>query len=111
MRTMLLAGAGLLLVGLLGLAAPADEARPAKAKKRLLVITQSRGFVHNCVRRRDGQLCLVEKTLTELGAKSGSFEAVCSQDARKEITAENLKNFDAVFFYTTGSLPLSDTQK
>ena len=28
-----------------------------------------------------------------------------------EITPENLKHFDAVFFYTTGELPLSDTQK
>ncbi len=81
------------------------------APKRLLVITESRGFVHDVVRRpKDGSFCLVEQILTELG-KANGFEVVCSQDSRKEINAENLKQFDAVFFYTTGSLPLSDTQK
>jgi type 1 glutamine amidotransferase len=102
----LAAAAGLL--GLAGLGAPAEEAKP---KKRLLVITESRGFVHDCVNRRGKDLCLVEKALIEIGKKSGDFETVCSQDSRKAITAENLKKFDAVFFYTTGSLPLSDTQK
>jgi type 1 glutamine amidotransferase len=55
--------------------------------------------------------CLVESTFAELGKKTGMYDVVCSQDSRAEITAENLKNFDAVFFYTTGELPLSDTQK
>jgi type 1 glutamine amidotransferase len=97
--------AGLVLAA--GVASAADK--PA-AKKRLLVITESKGFRHGCVTRKGDELCLVEKTLTELGEKNG-FDVVCSQDSRKEITAENLKNFDAVFFYTTGDLPLSDTQK
>jgi type 1 glutamine amidotransferase len=92
-----------------GLAAGGDK---PGAKKKLLVITESRGFVHDVVRRgKDGEPCLVEKVLTELGERSGDFEAVCTQDSRKAITAENLANFDAVFFYTTGTLPLSDTQK
>lgn len=55
--------------------------------------------------------CVVEKTFMELSKKTGMFDVVCSQDSRSEISAENLKNFDAVFFYTTGSLPLSGTQK
>lgn len=98
-----------LLFCLLAGLATAREDKPAP--KRLLVITESRGFVHDVVKRpKDGSPCLVEKTLTELG-KQGGFEAVCSQDSRKMITAENLKDFDAVFFYTTGTLPLSDTQK
>jgi type 1 glutamine amidotransferase len=105
-RLFVLAPLGLLFLGLAG----ADEA-PPRAKKRLLVITESKGYMHNCVRRPKGDLSIVEKALTELGAKSGDFEAVCSQDSRKDITAENLKNFDAVFFYTTGSLPLSGVQK
>jgi type 1 glutamine amidotransferase len=106
---------GVLLAGLFVLAGfsfgRADD-KPA-AKKRLLVITESKGFVHDCVNRKraGGKLCLVEQALTELGKKNGDFEAVCSQDSRKMITAENLKDFDAVFFYTTGELPLSDTQK
>jgi type 1 glutamine amidotransferase len=94
------------------LAAGLCRADDSKPKKRLLVITESRGFVHDVVRRgKDGSLSLVEKTLIDIGKKSGDFEAVCSQNSRKDITAENLKNFDAVFFYTSGSLPLSDTQK
>lgn len=82
-----------------------------KAKKRLLVITESKGFVHGCVNRKGQPLCVVEKALIDIGEKSGAFEAVCSQDSRKEITAENLAKFDAVFFFTTGELPLSDVQK
>ncbi len=87
-------------------AAAADK----DSKKRLLVITESQGFRHGCVTRKGDELSLVEKTLTELGEKNG-FDVVCSQDSRSVLTAENLKNFDAVFFYTTGELPLSDTQK
>jgi type 1 glutamine amidotransferase len=86
----------------------ADD-KPAP-KKKLLVITESKGFQHECVKRKGTELCLVEKVLTELGEKNG-FDVECSQDSRSAITAENLKNFDAVFFYTTGDLPLSDTQK
>jgi type 1 glutamine amidotransferase len=63
------------------------------------------------VRRKNSDPALVEKVFQELADKTGLFEVVCSQDSRKDITAENLKNFDAVWFYTTGSLPLSDTQK
>jgi type 1 glutamine amidotransferase len=92
-------------------AAVADDKKP-EAKKKLLVITQSKGFVHEVVKRpMPDEFCLVEKVLTEIGKNSGDFEATCSQDARKEITAENLKNYDAVFFYTTGELELSDVQK
>src|SRR5687768_9246573 len=76
------------------------------AKKKLLVITESKGFVHDVVRRgKDGSLCLVEKTFQDLAKKAGFFDVVVSQDSRKELTAENLKNFDAVWFYTTGTLP------
>jgi type 1 glutamine amidotransferase len=53
---------------------------------------------------------VVEQVMTELGAKNG-FDVVCSQDSRTEVNSDNLKNFDAVWFYTTGELPLSETQK
>jgi type 1 glutamine amidotransferase len=105
---------GLAVVGLFAVvaaAAPAGEKKP-EVKKKLLVITQSKGFVHDVVKRpKPDELCLVEQILTEIGQTSGDFEVTCSQDARKEITAENLKNYDAVFFYTTGELELSDVQK
>jgi type 1 glutamine amidotransferase len=150
-----------------GATAAGDKQPPGK--KRLLLITESKGFVHDVVRRKvtlaadldpmnlpkiqglelkvvkekkkgeevdkivaqySGRIetpagiefsegkkfvakvewCLVEKTFKELGAKH-DFDVVCSQDSRTEITPENLKNFDAAWFYTTGELPLSDTQK
>ena len=119
-------------------------------KKRLLLITESRGFVHSVVARPssvvakgapnmdglefklnknklgvsfNGRLtkpleivaivkpCLVEKTFMELAEKTGLFEVDCSQNSRAELTSDNLKNYDAVFFYTTGELPLTDAQK
>jgi type 1 glutamine amidotransferase len=89
----------------------AEEKKVAPNKKRLLVITESKGFVHDVVNRKGQRLSLAEKVLTELGDKTGDWETVCSQDSRTAITAENLANFDAVFFYTTGELPLSETQK
>ena len=75
---------------------------------KLLVITESKGFVHEVVKRpAPDKFCIVEEALTKLGKDTGDFEAVCSQDSRKAITAENLKQYDAVFFYTTGDLPWS----
>jgi len=55
--------------------------------------------------------CVVEKSFMQLGGKTGMYNVLCSQDSRNEISAEQLKNQDAVFFYTTGTLPLSETQK
>ncbi len=81
------------------------------AAKKLLVITESKGYVHSVVNRQKKDLALAEQVLSDIGKKSGAFEAVCSQDSRKEITAENLRNFDAVFFYTSGQLPQSAVQK
>lgn len=152
MKRFLFASVGLLL---LGLSIPLHADNDKEPKKRLLLITESRGYRHGCVARKvttsitvagkpvtnldgwelsvgkDGKLqasynglaktveveiktkvepCVVEKTFAELAAKH-NFEVVASQNSRKEITAENLKNFDAVFFYTTGSLPLSEVQK
>jgi uncharacterized protein len=110
MKRVLLGVLGALLVSAaVWTVAPVSAEGPTK--KRLLVITESKGFVHDCVNRKGKPLCIVEEALTELGKKTGDWEAVCSQDSRKDITAENLKDYDAVFFYTTGELPLSDTQK
>jgi type 1 glutamine amidotransferase len=110
MRVGLLACTIALVLGLVGTAAGADT--KSGAKRRLLVITESKGFRHGCVTRgKNDELSLVEKTLIELGNKTGDWEAVCTQNSREALTAENLKKFDAVFFYTTGSLPISDVQK
>ena len=75
------------------------------AAKRILVITQSKGFQHGPVKRpAPDQLCLVEQQMKELGEKSGVFTTDFSQDAIAVLTKENLAKYDALFFYTTGSL-------
>lgn len=82
-----------------------------EGKKKLLLITESKGFVHPVVNRGKQPLCLVERTFLKLAEQAKFFEVTTSQNSREAITAENLKNYDAVWFYTTGELPLSDTQK
>ena len=91
----------LVLLAALALAAVTATAAP----KKLLVITQSKGFQHGPVKRpAPDQPCLVEQQLKELGEKSGVFSADFSQDAIAVLTKENLAKYDAVFFYTTGTL-------
>ncbi|MBR91055.1 MAG: glycosyl hydrolase [Verrucomicrobiales bacterium] len=80
------------------------DAQLLAAPKKILVITQSRGFRHGPVNRGGKETCQVERVLAEIGKKSGIFTTVNSQDAIKSITRENLKQFDGLFFYTTGML-------
>jgi uncharacterized protein len=75
------------------------------AAKKILVVTQSKSFQHGVVKRpAPDQLCLVEQQLKELGEQSGIFTTDFSQDAIAVLTKENLAKYDALFFYTTGSL-------
>jgi len=91
--------------------APAAFAQAGVTKKRLLLITESKGFVHGVVNRGKNPLCQVEKTFLELAKKNDFFEVDYSQDSRSVIEGDNLKKYDAIFFYTTGELPLNDAQK
>ena len=97
--------AGLLLAGFTFAA--------AAAPKKILVVTQSKGFMHGAVKRpAPDQLCLVEQTLEKIGKDTGIFETVNSQNAIEVITRENLAKFDGVFFYTTGILlPAGDPRE
>ena len=90
--------------------ASADE-KPKEGGYRILMVTQSKGFVHGSVNRKEGQLAPAEQALTEIGIKSNLFRVDCTQDVAKDFTKENLKNYDIVFFYTTGDLPISDEAK
>ena len=78
--------------------------------KKMLVITQSKGFMHGSVRRpKDSKkLAPSEIALIQLGQQTGLFEATCSQDCATDFTKENLQNYDIVVFYTTGKLPIKD---
>jgi putative membrane-bound dehydrogenase-like protein len=75
------------------------------------VYTVSAGFEHDIVKRpKPDELSFVESWLVHVGNKSGHFQAVPTRDAGS-FTPENLLGFDAVFFYTTGELPLSEDQR
>jgi type 1 glutamine amidotransferase len=78
------------------------SAAPQKRLK-LLYVTQSKGFRHASLHQSEG-------IMENLGAQHG-FDVTLTQMAEKYLTPENLKNFDAIVFYTTGELPLSDAQK
>jgi uncharacterized protein len=74
-----------------------------KGSKRVLFVTQSKGFRH-------ASLHLAEERIETWGAQNG-FDVTLTQMAEKYITPAQLKNYDAIIFYTTMELPLSDAQK
>lgn len=90
------------LLPISGAAAPAQEGKKYKA----LYVTQSKGFRHGSVTRKDGALSPSEVAVTEIARESGLFEVECTQDA-SVLTPEKLKELDVVLFYTTGALPIS----
>ena len=98
-----------LLMIVLVVATTAIESRPSPSstnvmkKRRVLYLTHSAGFKHSV-------LPLSEQILKEIGDKSGAYETVVTQDCAM-ISRDNLKQFDAVVFYTTGELPISDEDK
>jgi len=81
-----------------------------KAKKKLLVIGMSAGFQHDSVSDAMG-------TLYKLGKETGLWDAYLRTDTqlitKKKLSgnAKNLTFFDAIFFMTTGDIPLDDQQK
>ena len=99
-RSLLFVGTTLLLF--FGCTSPVGP--PADGpQKKLLYLTLSAGFKHSV-------LPFSEKKMQELGAQSGYFSVEVTQDAGR-INAENLQQFSAVVFYTTGELPMSEAQK
>jgi len=83
----------------------ADEA--AKKPARILFLTQSAGFKHGSVSRKNGELSPAERAVTDLGIKSNLFRVDATQDA-SQITKEQLDTYDIVMFYTTADLPFKD---
>jgi hypothetical protein len=87
-----------------------SEARNA-AKRKLLFLTHSAGFQHSTITRpkdKPEELAHSEKILTEICARA-DIEVTCTKDCSL-INADNLKKYDAVFFYTTGDLPIPKRQ-
>ena len=53
---------------------------------RLLMVSQSAGFRHGSVTRKDNQLSPAERVVKEMGVTSGLFRADCTQDCAKDFT-------------------------
>jgi type 1 glutamine amidotransferase len=74
------------------------------APKRVLYITYTAGFRH-------ASIPASQQSMLEIAARSnGQLEVVPSEDLSL-LTADNLKAFDAIFFFTSGELPITDQQK
>src|SRR6478609_77298 len=100
--------AALALAGLIVADYASADDKDDKKGARILMVTQSAGFKHSSVTRKDGQLAPAEKAVTDIGLESNLFRVDCTQDAEKDFTKENLQNYDIVFFYTTGNLPIKE---
>ena len=87
-------------------AAEVDRPKPREGGYRILMVTQSAGFKHGSVTRKEEKLSAAEQVVTEMGIRSNLFRVDCTQDAKKDFTKAILKNYDIVWFYTTGDLPI-----
>jgi type 1 glutamine amidotransferase len=83
---------------------------PAAARKRLLVIGEEKGYRHEAVSH-------AMATIARLGRATGSWDTMLRTDTealtktKLEYNAKNLDAFDAVLFYTGGTLEMNDEQK
>ena len=78
-------------------------------ESRVLMVTQSQGSRHRSVTREKTNLSTAEVSMIQLGQQSGLFRVDCTQDAAADFTKENLQNYDIVMFYTTGVLPIAQS--
>lgn len=76
---------------------------------KILFFSKSSGFEHSVITYKNGQPSYAEKILTELGAKNG-WQFTFSKDGSL-FSPDYLKQFDALFFYTTGDLTSEGTDK
>jgi type 1 glutamine amidotransferase len=99
-----------ILISVLALAVPASAADASPMpRKRILFFSKSSDFEHSVVARRNGNPAFAEQVLRELGGKN-NLEFTFSKDGSL-FTPEYLKQFDVIFFYTTGDLTESGTDR
>jgi type 1 glutamine amidotransferase len=78
-------------------------------RRQVLFFTKSSGYEHSSIKRNGNELSHAERILTKLGTSHG-FDVTASKDG-SVFTGENLKRYDAIFFYTTGDLTQAGTDK
>lgn len=82
----------------------------APARKKLLIIGEEKGYRHEAVSH-------AMATIERLGKETGLWDSVIRTDTealtkkKLEYNAKNLADFDAVLFYTGGTLEMDDQQK
>ena len=69
--------------------------------KRVLYITHSAGFRHDC-------LPVSQQVMTQVAARTGRLEVTATEDLS---ALNDLPSYSAVVFFTSGELPLTDLQK
>src|SRR5262249_36097413 len=78
-------------------------------RRKILFFTKSSGYEHSSIKRKGNELSHAEQILTDLGASHG-FDVTATKDCLV-FTAQNLKQFDAFFFYTTEDLTQAGNDK
>jgi uncharacterized protein len=74
------------------------------AVRRILYVTATYGYRHDSI-------AASVQVMQDLANQSGGvFEVVNTEDV-SQINAANLSNFNAIYFFTSGELPLNDQQK
>lgn len=88
--------------------AAAQERKAGDKPKKILFFTKSSGFEHSVVKRDGDAPAFAERVLSEFASKAG-FEVEVTKDGT--IFDGDLSGYDAFFFYTTGDLTQSGTDK
>jgi type 1 glutamine amidotransferase len=78
-----------------------------RRKQKVLYFSRSASFEHGAVKSKAGKPSISERILTELGRRHG-FEVVSTKDGR--VFDENLDQYDAIAFYTSGVLTKTNKQ-
>jgi type 1 glutamine amidotransferase len=95
-------------LGALGTAFATSSGATPAPRRRLLCFTKSSGFEHSVIKRgADGAPSLVERVLTDMGARHG-FDVTCTKDGTV-FSADGVRPYDAFFFFTTGDLTEAGT--
>lgn len=75
----------------------------AAQPKRVLYVTHSAGFVH-------GSIPASIDAMQTIARDSGLLDVTATYDVSL-LNSDNLRDYDAVFFFTSGELPVTDEQK